>query len=163
MKLKDFDFRIWDNIEKKYIKTSEGLYIENTEHNDASNCNRIIENYDHAGFSVDHPYNWKNEEYFNNENAFSIELFTGYFDKNGNKIYEGDILKYEDLEELYHITRDDTYKMSKIEIFSKNFVGEIYKRKAEPDISFLKVFKSEKNVEVIGNIHEDGDLLKEIK
>lgn len=32
MKLKDFDFRIWDNIEKKYIKSPHGLYIENTEH-----------------------------------------------------------------------------------------------------------------------------------
>ncbi|EAJ5128476.1 hypothetical protein DIO08_09015, partial [Campylobacter coli] len=30
----------------------------------------------------------------------------------------------------------------------------------EPNISFLKVFKSEKNMEVIGNIHENAELLK---
>ncbi|EKS0914587.1 hypothetical protein QA335_002077, partial [Campylobacter jejuni] len=56
--------------------------------------------------------------------------------------------------------RDNTYKMFKIEIFSKNFNNKIYKRKAEPNISFLKVFKSEKNMEVIGNIHENAELLK---
>ncbi|EAH6112673.1 hypothetical protein NPG10_001805, partial [Campylobacter coli] len=83
-----------------------------------------------------------------------------YFDKNGNKIYENDIIKNEPLEEIYHITRDDTYKMFKIEIFSKNFNNKIYKRKAEPDISFLKSFKSEKNMEVIGNIHENKELLR---
>ncbi|EHG6209832.1 hypothetical protein J5K06_000748 [Campylobacter jejuni] len=91
--------------------------------------------------------------------SLKIELFSGCYDKNSKKIYEGDILEYEALEELYHITRDNTYKMFKIEIFSKNFNNKIYKRKAEPDISFLKVFKSEKNMKVIGNIHENADLL----
>ncbi|EAH6570504.1 hypothetical protein H5K46_000866, partial [Campylobacter coli] len=38
--------------------------------------------------------------------------------------------------------------------------NKIYKRKAEPDISFLKSFKSEKNMEVIGNIHENKELLR---
>ncbi|EAL1978803.1 hypothetical protein FDO21_09440, partial [Campylobacter coli] len=90
--------------------------------------------------------------FIGNGNDLEIELWTGYFDKNGNKIYENDIIKNEPLEEIYHITRDDTYKMFKIEIFSKNFNNKIYKRKAEPDISFLKSFKSEKNMEVIGNI-----------
>ncbi|EMF1326598.1 hypothetical protein V2D20_001860, partial [Campylobacter coli] len=87
--------------------------------------------------------------FIGNGNDLEIELWTGYFDKNGNKIYENDIIKNEPLEEIYHITRDDTYKMFKIEIFSKNFNNKIYKRKAEPDISFLKSFKSEKNMEVI--------------
>ncbi|EFR9262224.1 hypothetical protein H0434_001859, partial [Campylobacter coli] len=98
--------------------------------------------------------------FIGNGNDLEIELWTGYFDKNGNKIYENDIIKNEPLEEIYHITRDDTYKMFKIEIFSKNFNNKIYKRKAEPDISFLKSFKSEKNMEVIGNIHENKELLR---
>lgn len=163
MKLSEFDFRIWDNIEKKYIKTPHGLYIENTEHNDASKCDRIIANYDQRAFYIDYPFNDRNNEYYDNEESLSIELFTGFYDKNGNKIYEGDILENEEFEELYHVARDNTYKMFKIEIFRKNFNNKIYKRKAEYGIAFLKSFKSDANMEIVGNIHEDANLLKEIK
>ncbi|HEF5072404.1 YopX family protein [Campylobacter jejuni] len=147
MKLKDFDFRIWDNIEKKYIKTPHGLYIENTEHNDASNCNRIIENYDHVGFSVDNPYNWKNEEYYNNEESLSIELFTGFYDKNGKKIYEGDILENK-------MTMEDLpYKVVfKWGVF---YLVEIDGNDEDLMSEFLFM-----ELEVIGNIHENAELLK---
>ncbi|EJZ2962959.1 hypothetical protein OHY51_001689, partial [Campylobacter coli] len=88
MKLKDFDFRIWDNIEKKYVKSPNGLYIKNTEHKDASKCNRIIANYEQGGFYIDNPFNDRNNEYYDNEESLLIELFTGFCDKKGNKIYE---------------------------------------------------------------------------
>ncbi|HEC1903751.1 TPA: hypothetical protein R1815_001621 [Campylobacter jejuni] len=91
---------------------------------------------------------------------YEIELFTGLYDKKGNKIYENDIIKNEPLEEIYHITRDDTNKMFKIIMYNEYSNGKFYRRKAEPDISFLKSFKSEKNMEVIGNIHENADLLE---
>ncbi|EGN8909429.1 YopX family protein [Campylobacter jejuni] len=134
MKLQDFDFRIWDKTKEEFLKKEPTLI-----------------NYANTADIAD--------MFIGNGNDLEIELWTGYFDKNGNKIYENDILEYEPLEELYHIRRDNTYKMFKIEIFSKNFNNKIYKRKAEPDISFLKVFKSEKNMKVIGNIHENKELL----
>ncbi|EAK5903723.1 hypothetical protein F2M64_05710 [Campylobacter coli] len=159
MKLKDFDFRIWDNIEKKYIKTPHGLYIENTEHNDASNCNRIIANYEQRAFYIDYPFNDRNNEYYDNENAFSIELFTGYFDKNGNKIYENDILMNELTEEIYYIRRDNTYKMFEIIIYDKDCNENLYRKKNPADINLLKMLVSDKNMSVIGNIHENKELL----
>ncbi|EGD5898159.1 hypothetical protein IBI18_000845 [Campylobacter coli] len=159
MKLQDFDFRIWDNIEKKYIKTPHGLYIENTEHNDASNCNRIIANYEQRAFYIDYPFNDRNNEYYDNENAFSIELFTGYFDKNGNKIYENDILMNELTEEIFYITRDDTYKMFEIIIYDKDCNENLYRKKNPADINLLKMLVSDKNMSVIGNIHENKELL----
>ncbi|MGI7717181.1 YopX family protein [Campylobacter coli] len=163
MKLKDFDFRVWDNIEKKYIKTPHGLYIENTEHNDASNCNRIIANYEQRAFYIDYPFNDRNNEYYDNEDVFSIELFTGYFDKNGNKIYENDILMNELTEEIFYITRDATYKMSEIILYGKDYNGNLYRKRNSGGINLLKMLVSDKNMSVVGNIHEDFNLLKELK
>ncbi|HED1702195.1 TPA: hypothetical protein R8V00_000619 [Campylobacter jejuni] len=148
MKLQDFDFRIWDKTKEEFLKKEPTLIKLDNERVIAERISRFYAN---TADIVD--------MFIGNGNDLEIELWTGYFDKNGNKIYENDILEYEPLEELYHIARDNTYKMFKIEIFSKNFNNKIYKRKAEPDISFLKVFKSEKNMKVIGNIHENKELL----
>ncbi|EHB0247942.1 hypothetical protein KXN83_000127 [Campylobacter coli] len=149
MKLQDFDFRIWDKTKEEFLKKEPTLIKLDNERVIAGRISRFYANTADIA-----------DMFIGNGNDLEIELWTGYFDKNGNKIYENDIIKNEPLEEIYHITRDDTYKMFKIEIFSKNFNNKIYKRKAEPDISFLKSFKSEKNMEVIGNIHENKELLR---
>ncbi|EAH4598938.1 hypothetical protein KEI38_000915 [Campylobacter jejuni] len=148
MKLSDFDFRVWDKTKEEFLKKEPTLIKLDNERVIAERISRFYANTADIA-----------DMFIGNGNDLEIELWTGYFDKNGNKIYENDILEYEPLEELYHIRRDNTYKMFKIEIFSKNFNNKIYKRKAEPDISFLKVFKSEKNMKVIGNIHENKELL----
>ncbi|EAM0518565.1 hypothetical protein D3O46_07010 [Campylobacter coli] len=149
MKLQDFDFRIWNKTKEEFLKKEPTLIKLDNERVIAGRISRFYANTADIA-----------DMFIGNGNDLEIELWTGYFDKNGNKIYENDIIKNEPLEEIYHITRDDTYKMFKIEIFSKNFNNKIYKRKAEPDISFLKSYKSEKNMEVIGNIHENKELLR---
>ncbi|EAJ9544030.1 hypothetical protein E5B64_09985, partial [Campylobacter jejuni] len=67
MKLKDFDFRIWD---KNYTGC------------DNKNCKC------QSNFIYGEEAKIRLSE-FNND--AEIELWTGYFDKNGNKIYENDI------------------------------------------------------------------------
>ncbi|EHP5778450.1 hypothetical protein KMX93_001776 [Campylobacter coli] len=138
MKLQDFDFRIWNKTKEEFLKKEPTLIKLDNERVIAGRISRFYANTADIA-----------DMFIGNGNDLEIELWTGYFDKNGNKIYENDIIKNEPLEEIYHITRDDTYKMFKIEIFSKNFNNKIYKRKAEPDISFLKSFKSEKNKDLI--------------
>ncbi|HHS6584201.1 TPA: YopX family protein [Campylobacter jejuni] len=151
MKLHDFDFRIWDNIENKYIKTPHGLYIENTEHNDASNCNRLIANYEQRAFYMDYPFNDRNNEYYDNEESLLIELFTGLYDKNGKKIYEGDIVKTKSLYD-YFLAKISIHKEGTFYFEGKNgdYIG-----------SLIYLVKDEGyDTEIIGNIHENPELLK---
>ncbi|EAL2876524.1 YopX family protein [Campylobacter coli] len=151
MKLQDFDFRVWDNIEKKYIKTPHGLYIENTEHNDASNCNRIIANYEQRAFYIDYPFNDRNNEYYDNEESLSIELFTGLYDKKDKKVYENDIVKVKSLYD-YFLAKISIHKEGTFYFEGKNgdYIG-----------SLIYLVEDEGyTIETIGNIHENPELLK---
>ncbi|HEC1748795.1 TPA: hypothetical protein R1707_001529 [Campylobacter lari] len=134
MKLKDFDFRIWDENHKgcgnKDCKC-QSKYILG-----------------------EHAKNMLSE-------FMEIELWTGFYDKNGKKIFEGDILENEEFEELYLITRNDiVYNILEIAIYRENIKGQLCRHKKNADISFLKSIPSNKYMEVIGNIHENPELLK---
>lgn len=121
MKLKDFDFRIWDNgqkyagdVVKKYI----GL----------------------QGFSDD----------------VEVELWSGFYDKNGKKIYVGDMVKYrkytKPLEVVY---AESTFYIIHPSI-EKEFQVDCGTRLQGIYDNRDKGYKDNKLecVEVIGNIHE---------
>ncbi|HAN0599524.1 TPA: hypothetical protein ROE93_001865 [Campylobacter jejuni] len=136
MKLQDFDFRVWDKHHKgcgnKDCKCqTKYVYGEEAK-------TRLSE------FKED----------------CEMELFTGLYDKKGKKVYENDIVKNESLEEIYYITRDNTYKMFKIIIYDKDCNENLYRKKNPADINLLKMLVSDKNMSVIGNIHENPELLK---
>ncbi|HFV1620356.1 TPA: YopX family protein [Campylobacter jejuni] len=139
MKLKDFDFRIWNNNSKTYEAES------------------ITES---LGFVTSV---FKQLTYKEPTIDYEIEIFTGYFDKNGNKIYENDILMNELTEEIFYITRDDTYKMSEIILYGKDCNGNLYRKRNSGGINLLKMLVSDKNMSVVGNIHENPELLEEGK
>ena len=90
----------------------------------------------------------------------TVGQYTGLKDKNGKKIFEGDIVKAIQ-------TEYDEYKESEPFVFS--FVGEMifddacFGLKAKKVIDFYSPFWKEENVEleVIGNIYDNKNLLEE--
>ncbi|EGP2396472.1 hypothetical protein IYP20_001234 [Campylobacter coli] len=148
MKLKDFDFRIWDG--KKYINNVKGgVYIHKI--NDYIKClKRNQACYDYE-FELDD---------LDNSNL-EIELFTGCYDDKGNKIYEGDIVSYKTLQGktlFYFITTNKN--INTFQIFAISDL-ENFKLCNEIEIDrflysdFSKI-EDMKNIEVIGNIHNKG-------
>ncbi|EFV09832.1 YopX family protein [Campylobacter jejuni] len=148
MKLQDFDFRIWDKTKEEFLKKEPTLIKLDNERVIAGRISRFYAN------TAD-----ITDMLIGNDSDLEIELWTGYFDKNGNKIYENDIIKNESLEEIYYITRDNTYKMFEIIIYDKDCNENLYRKKNPADINLLKMLVSDKNMSVIGNIHENKELL----
>lgn len=135
MKLKDFDFRIWDG--KKYINNIKGgVYIHKI--NDYIKClKRNQDCYDYE-FELDD---------LDNSNL-EIELFTGYCDKNGKNIFENDIVKVE-----------DNGNASIFKVGFSNNMGFSASLQTEAILTYQLKILASKGIEVIGNIHENADLL----
>ncbi|EAK9907403.1 hypothetical protein AXF82_08535 [Campylobacter coli] len=149
MKLKDFDFRVWDG--SKYVNNIKGGVYIHKKDTDVKCLNRNQACYDYE-FQLDD---------LDNSNL-EIELFTGCYDDKGNKIYEGDIVSYKTLQGktlFYFITTNKN--INTFQIFAISDL-ENFKLCNEIEIDrflysdFSKI-EDMKNIEVIGNIHNKGD------
>ncbi|EAI5205235.1 hypothetical protein BM422_05855 [Campylobacter coli] len=145
MKLKDFDFRIWDNTEKRYLNEIE------------------LHKYDkspvEAGTTFTETDRINEVEFVKNKNDLEIELFTGYYDYKGNKIYIGDIIEClvftneKKLEIFYEIICFDM-ELGLCSKLSNGDGGYLF------DLRRHKNNKTIEDVYVVGNIHENKELLK---
>ncbi|HEG0285556.1 TPA: hypothetical protein SB303_001883 [Campylobacter coli] len=146
MKLSDFDFRVWDG--RKYVNNIKGgLYIHK-EDTDVKCLNRNQDCYDYE-FALDD---------LDNSNL-EIELFTGYYDDKGNKIYIGDIIEClvftngKNSEIFYEIICFDM-ELGLCSKLSNGDGGYLF------DLRRHKNNKTIEDVYVVGNIHENKELLK---
>lgn len=71
----------------------------------------------------------------------TIGQFTGLHDKNGKEIYEGDIVKYENM-------------TGKIMFFNGSFIMSNFEETEEWELGVIN-----EEIEVIGNIYENSELL----
>lgn len=129
MKLKNFDFRIWDNSTDKFIELaiSDNIRAIPRENDD-----------------------------------LVLELWSGFYDSKGAKIYEGNIVKY------------DSRTNPLVAVFERNtfyIVDTSIEKHLQVDCGtrLQGIYENGNNgytnnklecVEVLGNIHENADLLK---
>lgn len=146
MKLKDFDFRIWDG--RKYVNNIKGGVYIHKKDTDVKCLNRNQDCYDYE-FALDD---------LDNSNL-EIELFTGYYDYKGNKIYIGDIIEFlvftneKNSEIFYEIICFDM-ELGLCSKLSNGDGGYLF------DLHMNSKNKIIEDAWVVGNIHENKELLK---
>lgn len=159
--MRDIKFRAYFKNEKQYVynvqeiydglgfttKDKKILYSNNVQHSFGELLNYDKNYYEYNGF--DYLKNDEKEELLKLKNEIYIEQFTGLKDKNGVDIYEGDIINWFD--KLYIVC---------FGYFNNNYEGlgfycvEINKNNDTYFGGWIY------NGEIIGNIHENPELLE---
>lgn len=136
-----YEFRAWLKNEKKMVKVSELRDIDT----DIRSDQNVIY------------FDFEKQEYCN-KGFDEVELmqYTGLKDKNGVKIFEGDIVRlYKEKEDEYNIWYERTDKLKVI-----NFESGCFRFGC---IEFDRYHRGKYELEVIGNIYETPELLGEEK
>lgn len=134
MKLQNLDFRLWSNFDNMYLTLNSDIDFLHEYGIMKTNKGEIYVIYKSNG-EIDR---YKNIE---------VEFWTGYTDKKGIKIYEGDILIYDNFKCIVKCNKDGIlypYPMYP----KKNFIASL---------AHGVVYKYS---EVIGNIHKNYNLLE---
>lgn len=129
--MRELKFRIWDGAKNEWLASSNKDALP------------------YYGFAlvgevmtVQSPPVWSLDE------GNVIEQYTGLKDKNGTEIYEGDIIKVEGDAEIYRVEW----------IYSGFGLEPRYNSPLYPILGNVKL---RKKIEVIGNVHENPELVEE--
>lgn len=138
--MREIKFRIWDTENKEMLKVQE-LDFEPTFYG-----GRIAIRPDQ--------YN----DYFDTEDMILMQ-YIGLHDKNGKEIYEGDIILYEDWEMAYEGGGNDSFiNKGIIEYVESNCCFNVTERQTVDVADVL--YEGNEDLEVIGNIYDNPDLLE---
>ncbi len=138
---REIKFRIWDIENKEMLRVQE-LDFEPTFYG-----GRIAIRPDQ--------YN----DYFDTEDMILMQ-YTGLHDKNGKEIYEGDIVLYQDWEMAYEGGGNDSFiNKGIVEYCEDNCCFNVTERQTVDLADVL--YKDNEDLEVIGNIYDNPELLGE--
>ena len=151
MRLKDFDFRIWDKTKEAFLKQEPTLIKLDNERVIAGRTSKFYANTADIA-----------DMFIGNDNDLEIELWSGFYDSKGAKIYEGDIVKYRsNTKPLVAVFERSTFYIvdtsieKDLQVDCGTRLQGIYENTNGYTNNKLEC------LEVLGNIHEDAELLKE--
>lgn len=99
----------------------------------------------------------------------TLGQFTGLCDKNGKKIFEGDIcrIKYKEIRDYMGVKYDDFMEFNEVVVYNEDFGGFCFMLVDDGIKMYRPIWKNQNNeiikieeYEVIGNIHDNPELLE---
>lgn len=141
-------FRIWDMAENCYLPEDVYCILNKTEF---SAFGKMIKDW----------RDYRGGEYFYDDSQI-LEQFTGLTDKNGVKIFEGDIVRWDDN------SRGQYWRVGAIKWVKSHYQIAAYSYESNrPSDKWYSTFnfgyfayESDGILEIIGNIHNNPELLK---
>ncbi len=92
----------------------------------------------------------------------TVGQYTGLTDKNGTKIFEGDIVTYEDAVADYEGYRDDVF-LNRGEVELSAWDGTCFTNRQTVEMDDLYESETTVDCEVVGNIYDNPELLRSEK
>lgn len=132
--MKEIKFRLWDKLGNKIVTPNKNIYL--------NLLGQVV---------TDNPENGEIIPFKND--TYELSQFTGLQDVNGKEVYEGDIVRAS-----YSIMQ---YEISKVE-FKRGIFFVLKNGRYHPLSEFMYNSNDRtKDIEIIGNIYENPELLHE--